>query len=140
MCCNITVKFIHSITFHFAVIPHFITKQYKILHFSYSSQPAFKSSTANLIIRLSWGNPPIIYHSLTVSIYLSLTWASLKMNVTGLIKGTELRDMMEADRMLLLIEEESSVLIRSSMFWYTNTTTLVNPIKRHLNYSSGFSK
>lgn len=65
MCCNITVKFIHSITFHFAVIPHFITKQYKILHFPYSSQPAFISSTTNLIIPLSWGKPPIIYHSLT---------------------------------------------------------------------------
>ena len=62
------------------------------------------------------------------------------MNVTGLIRGTELRDMMEADRMLLLIEEESSVLIRSSMFWYTNTTTLVNPRNSYLNYSSGVSK
>lgn len=49
---------------------------------------------------------------------MTLTWKSRKVKVTGFLRETELEDMMEADKMLLLMKEVLRlVFISSSMFW-----------------------
>lgn len=49
---------------------------------------------------------------------MTLTWKSRKVKVTGFLSETELADIMEADKMLLLMKEVLRlVVIKSSMFW-----------------------
>lgn len=49
---------------------------------------------------------------------MTLTWKSRKVKVTGFLRETELADMMDADKMLLLMKEVLRlVIISSSMFW-----------------------